>query len=229
MERSWQQQQQHTRNPDGSPATTRLTLTPAGWQLLKTWEGCRLSAYPDPASGGDPWTIGYGHTGPEVSPGLTISQAQADGWLEADVAKAAAAVNRLLAPVALSPTQRDALVSFCFNVGAAALESSTLRRRLLAGLGRSAMAQRYGIADLAEARDYLADPLLRQRLMAVIDVIDDQLSRPGQNLEHLMGSGLDAAKTVSSLTLFEAAGLDSAGALLDQIGWRCERTLEQLR
>ena len=35
---------------------------------------------------------GYGHTGPEVSPGLTISQAQADGWLEADVAKAAAAV-----------------------------------------------------------------------------------------------------------------------------------------
>ena len=133
MERSWQQQQQHTRNPDGSPATTRLTLTPAGWQLLKTWEGCRLSAYPDPASGAEPWTIGYGHTGPEVSPGLTISQAQADGWLEADVAKAAAAVNRLLAPVVLSPTQRDALVSFCFNVGAAALESSTLQRRLLAG------------------------------------------------------------------------------------------------
>jgi GH24 family phage-related lysozyme (muramidase) len=104
-----------------------------GWQLLKTWEGCRLSAYPDPASGGDPWTIGYGHTAPEVSPGLTISQAQADTWLEADVAKAAAAVNRLLAPVALSPTQRDALVSFCFNVGAGALEGSTLRRRLLAG------------------------------------------------------------------------------------------------
>jgi hypothetical protein len=64
--------------------------------------------------------IGYGHTGPEVSPGLTISQAQADAWLEADVAKATAAVNRLLAPVALSPTQRDALVSFCFNVGAGA-------------------------------------------------------------------------------------------------------------
>ena len=51
---------------------------------------------------------------------------------------------------------------------------------------------------------------------------------PGQSLERLMGSGLDAAKTVSSLTLFEAAGLDSAGALLDQIGRRCERTLERL-
>jgi GH24 family phage-related lysozyme (muramidase) len=110
-----------------------MTLTPDGWTLLKAWEGCRLNAYPDPASGGEPWTIGYGHTGPDVCSGLTISQAQADAWLEADVAEAAAAVDRLLSPVALNPAQRDALVSFCFNVGAGALESSSLRRRLLAG------------------------------------------------------------------------------------------------
>lgn len=70
--------------------------------------------------------------------------------------------------------------------------------------------------------------MLRQRLQAMISVIDEHLSQPGQNLEQLMSSSLDAAKTVSSLTLFEAAGLDSAGALLDQIGRRCERTLEQL-
>ena len=98
----------------------------------------------------------------------------------------------------------------------------------LAGLGRSAMAQRYGITDLNEAHAYLADPLLRQRLETVIGVLDAQLRQLGQSLEHLMGSCLDAAKTVSSLTLFEAAGLDSAGALLDQIGRRCERTLERL-
>lgn len=98
----------------------------------------------------------------------------------------------------------------------------------LTGLGRSAMAQRYGISGLTEARAYLADPLLRQRLEAVIGVIDEQLRKPGQSLEHLMGSGLDAAKTVSSLTLFEAAGLESAGALLDQIGRRCGQTLERL-
>jgi len=97
----------------------------------------------------------------------------------------------------------------------------------LAGLGRSAMAQRYGIADLDEARAYLADPVLRQRLEAVIGVIDEQLRKPGQSLEHLMGSGLDAAKTVSSLTLFEAAGLENAGALLDRIGRRCTPTLER--
>jgi len=98
----------------------------------------------------------------------------------------------------------------------------------LAGLGRSAIAQRYGMTGLTEARAYLADPVLRQRLEAMIAVIDEQLRQPGQSLEHLMGGGLDAAKTVSSLTLFEATGLESAGALLDRIGRRCGQTLEWL-
>jgi GH24 family phage-related lysozyme (muramidase) len=110
-----------------------MPLTPEGWTLLKTWEGCRLSAYPDPASGGAPWTIGYGHTGPDVVPGLTITQQQADAFLRKDVADAASAVERLLPGVSLLPRQRDALISFCFNVGVGALETSTLRKRLLAG------------------------------------------------------------------------------------------------
>ena len=110
-----------------------MPLTPEGWTLLKTWEGCRLSAYPDPASGGAPWTIGYGHTGAQVVPGLTITQEQAEAWLKQDAAEAAGTVDRLLSGVALTPRQRDALISFCFNVGAGALERSTLRKRLLAG------------------------------------------------------------------------------------------------
>jgi GH24 family phage-related lysozyme (muramidase) len=110
-----------------------MPLTPEGWTLLKTWEGCRLSAYPDPASGGAPWTIGYGHTGAEVVQGLTITQEQAETWLKQDVAEAAAAIDRLLIDVTLTPRQRDALISFCFNVGAGALERSTLRKRLMAG------------------------------------------------------------------------------------------------
>ena len=110
-----------------------MPLTPEGWTLLKTWEGCRLSAYPDPASGGAPWTIGYGHTGANVVPGLTITQEQAEAWLKQDAAEAAGTVDRLLRGVALTPRQRDALISFCFNVGAGALERSTLRSWLLAG------------------------------------------------------------------------------------------------
>jgi GH24 family phage-related lysozyme (muramidase) len=110
-----------------------MPLTPEGWTLLKTWEGCRLNAYPDPASGGAPWTIGYGHTGAEVVQGLTITQKQAETWLKQDVDEAAGAVDRLLSGVGLTARQREALISFCFNVGAGALERSTLRKRLLAG------------------------------------------------------------------------------------------------
>lgn len=98
----------------------------------------------------------------------------------------------------------------------------------LRGLGRSSMAQRYGISGLAEARVYLADPLLRSRLESVISVIGKQLCVPGQSLELLMGGELDATKTISCLTLFEGAGLRSAGVLLDQIGRRCGTTLEQI-
>ena len=94
-----------------------MPLTPEGCSLLKTWEGCRLSAYPDPASGGAPWTIGYGNTGPDVVPGLTITQQQADALLQKDVGHVASAVERLLPGVAPLPRQRDALISFCFNVG----------------------------------------------------------------------------------------------------------------
>lgn len=90
------------------------------------------------------------------------------------------------------------------------------------------MAQRYGMTGLAEARSYLADPLLRQRLEAVIGVIDAQLRQPGQSLERLMGSGTDAAKTVSCLTLFEADDLERAGALLDRIGRRCGHSQKRL-
>jgi uncharacterized protein (DUF1810 family) len=94
----------------------------------------------------------------------------------------------------------------------------------LQGLGRSAMAQRFGINGLAEAQAYLEEPCLRQRLEEVISVICDQLELPGQSLEHLMGSHLDTAKTISCLTLFEAAGLSSATELLNQLGRRCPKT-----
>jgi GH24 family phage-related lysozyme (muramidase) len=110
-----------------------MPLTPEGWTLLKNWEGCRLRAYTDPASGGAPWTIGYGHTGAEVVQGLTITQKQAETWLKQDVAEAAGAMDRLLSGVTLTSRQRDALISFCLNVGAGAIERSTLRKRLLAG------------------------------------------------------------------------------------------------
>jgi uncharacterized protein (DUF1810 family) len=74
----------------------------------------------------------------------------------------------------------------------------------LAGLGRSAMAEKYAIHDLAEACGYLRDPRLRARYEEVTAAVSDQLAA-GIALEELMGSRIDALKLVSSLTLFRAA------------------------
>ncbi len=74
----------------------------------------------------------------------------------------------------------------------------------LAGLGRSAMGEKYAIRDIAEACDYLRDPLLRARYEEITTAVSDQLAR-GITLEDLMGSRIDALKLVSSLTLFRAA------------------------
>ncbi|WP_372396895.1 lysozyme [Azospirillum sp. HJ39] len=89
----------------------------AAVDLVKEAEGLRLTAYPDPATGGAPWTIGYGHTGPDVRPGLRIAQAQAEELLQADLGEAAAIVDRAVT-VELTDNQFGALVSFVFNVGA---------------------------------------------------------------------------------------------------------------
>jgi uncharacterized protein (DUF1810 family) len=87
----------------------------------------------------------------------------------------------------------------------------------LRGLGRSPTSQHYGINDLAEAQAYLADPFLAQRLERAMKTVGDQLQQPGQTLALLMGSDLDAVKTISSLTLFEAAGMNCAAVLLDRL------------
>ena len=102
-----------------------------GIEIIKAHEGLRLMAYPDPGTGGEPWTIGYGHTG-NVRPGIAISEEQAEDLLREDLMKFEAAVEELL-PIELSQSEFDALVSFAFNVGSYALQTSTLRKRLLAG------------------------------------------------------------------------------------------------
>lgn len=107
------------------PKATGRTISEKGSAHIRSSEGLRLSAYPDPGSGGEPWTIGYGHTG-GVKKGDQITPAQADAFLKADLKRFEAAVSRL-APHA-TQGQFDALVSFAFNVGEKALERSTLLR-----------------------------------------------------------------------------------------------------
>ena len=109
-----------------------MTPSERCYDLIKEFEGCRLTAYPDPATGGDPITIGVGHTGPEVHLGMTISQSIADAYLMKDAEHAADAVRRGVT-VKINQNQFDALVSLVFNIGAGNFQKSTLLRKLNAG------------------------------------------------------------------------------------------------
>ncbi len=110
-----------------------MKMSDDGIASLKKFEGCVLTAYPDPGSkDGHPWTIGVGATGPDIKPGVTWTQKQADDRLREDLVKYEAAVNRLV-QVPLTQGQFDCLADFAFNVGIRALETSTLLKKLNAG------------------------------------------------------------------------------------------------
>jgi lysozyme len=95
-----------------------------GLALTRTFEGLRLKAYQDSAG---VWTIGYGHTGPEVHGGQCISEIEAEALLRADLTKAVQCVRRAV-QVDLAQHQFDALVDFCFNTGRGSFLGSSLLR-----------------------------------------------------------------------------------------------------
>lgn len=101
-----------------------MKINQAGLDLIKSFEGCRLKAYKDVIG---VWTIGVGHTGPEVVEGLIWSPEQANEALAQDLVKFEEGVSNLLT-AAPTPNQFSAMVAFAFNVGLANLKSSTLLR-----------------------------------------------------------------------------------------------------
>lgn len=103
-----------------------MHLSPDGIRFLQGSEACRLISYRD---GRGVWTIGWGHTGPEVQKGVRWSQKEADRAFEKDVAWATVAINTLVHPQ-LSQNQFDALVSFVFNIGETNFRLSTMLRKL---------------------------------------------------------------------------------------------------
>ena len=113
-----------------APKAKGRQINAAGERLIKSFEGLELEAYPDPGTGGEPWTIGYGHTG-GVKPGDKITIAQAERLFDKDTDRFEAAVEKL-APVA-TDNQFAALVSLAFNVGDANLAKSTLLKLHNAG------------------------------------------------------------------------------------------------
>jgi len=95
-----------------------------GAQFIQHEEGVRLIAYPDSKG---VWTIGTGHTGPDVHKGLHITQEQANHLLAVDLVEAEYAVNKFC-DEKTTQHQFDALVSLAFNIGNGAFSSSTVAR-----------------------------------------------------------------------------------------------------
>ena len=108
-----------------------MTVGPDGIALIQRFEGCKLQAYPDPGTGGEPWTVGWGTTryanGQKVQPGDTVTQAEADALLRNDLAGTERQVTRAIGDAPTTQKQFDALVSFHYNTGS--LLSSTLLRK----------------------------------------------------------------------------------------------------
>jgi lysozyme len=104
-----------------------LQTSKRGVAFIKQFEGLRLQPYLCPAGY---QTIGYGHMMHfPVSQDEEITEAQAESLLHDDLVRTEASLRRLIyAP--LSQNQFDALISFTFNLGAGALQRSTLRRKV---------------------------------------------------------------------------------------------------
>jgi GH24 family phage-related lysozyme (muramidase) len=100
-------------------------INPSGLKLIKTFEGLELNAYQDAVG---VWTIGYGHT-KTAKKGMTISEAQAEELLKADLDLFEVAVADAV-KVTINDNQFSALVSFAFNLGPRNLSRSTLLKLL---------------------------------------------------------------------------------------------------
>lgn len=105
-----------------------MNVTQEAIDLIKHFEGCRLTAYKCPAG---VWTIGVGSTGPHVREGMTITEKQAEDILREDLARFEAGVWALVGSIA--QYKFNALVCLAFNIGLSALAKSTLLTKWRAG------------------------------------------------------------------------------------------------
>ncbi len=143
-----------------------LIYSKDGLAIREQFEEVRLQAYKNHLG---IWTIGYGHTGPEVIDSLTITEEQANKLFVADIQSAADAVNSMV-EVSLRQGEFDALVDFVFNIGYAAFAKSSMLRylnehnpmavadefekwghvsgRIVAGLLRRKQAARAGVIEM---------------------------------------------------------------------------------
>lgn len=120
-----------------------MKTSPEGIEIIKEHEGLRLKAYPDPGTGGEPWTIGYGTTSSagvgKITRGMTITKVQAESML---VRSLEAYEKGVLAALTRPPTQHqmDAMVGLAYNIGVPRFQKSSVVRFHNAGFHDKAAA-----------------------------------------------------------------------------------------
>lgn len=102
-----------------------MKASPAAFDLIKKWEGCKLLPYQDQ---GGVWTVGYGSTS-DVDPGVPISQAEAESRLCEEIEAWEKCINSAVL-AQLTQNEFDALVSFVHNIGCAAFRKSTMLAKI---------------------------------------------------------------------------------------------------
>jgi GH24 family phage-related lysozyme (muramidase) len=114
-----------------------MRTSQAGIDLIHSFEGLRLKAYPDPGTGGSPWTIGWGSTtdeqGRPIEPGTVWTRERADARFRQHLAQFEQAVRNALGDAPVTQNQFDAMVSLAYNIGIPAFQRSTLVRKHRAG------------------------------------------------------------------------------------------------
>lgn len=125
---------------DDVPKTGGLEASENCAALIAKWEGMakklpdgRYHAYPDPGTGGAPWTIGLGSTGPDIGPNTIWTRGQCLQRFHADLDKFAHKVAEMIGDAPTTQGQFDAMVSLAYNIGVGAFGGSTLLRKHKAG------------------------------------------------------------------------------------------------
>ena len=121
-----------------------MQISDKGLQSIIAFEGMELKAYKCPAG---VWTIGVGHTGDvdgvPISKGMTITQSEAMEILRDDIKRYERYINRQSFACRLTQGMFDALVSFIFNVGTGAFETSSMRKKLCTGVEKKEVVKEF--------------------------------------------------------------------------------------
>ena len=192
-----------------------MEVSTEGRDLVKGFEGLSLTAYRCPA--GVP-TIGYGHTA-GVLMGESITPAQADAYLAADLVAYAQNVERMLGDAPTSQHEFDALVSLAFNIGLGGFEKSTVLRLHKAGdkVGAARAFEMWCKATVGGQLQTLPGLLARRQKEAAYYLTADAPAVKAMPQAVEPPKSAASSRTVIAGTVSVAAGAASVADQLDQI------------